>query len=380
MVEDGVTTRARIAAVFNSVSAGCIPLESFLALDGDGCDRKIVVLDRSKSEVLSLVDHMYGARGVEIEAVDARGRRNSLKHWVRFVEAVRHGPPDILHAHHRASALITAVIARVSLPKCRLIVTIHGDLSRERSCGYRLVQCLLVAFAHQVICVSEAAAESVPNWLRARDGKLRVIHNGVDLERLDRVAVQSTGGPLAGKFVVTTAGRLVGIKQYELLVEACAILVRRGHDRLRLSIIGDGPERQRLERRVDRLGLAGHVTFAGLIGRDDVYRHVCRSDLFVMPSRSEGFCNAVVEAMAMGVAVVVSDIPVFREVVEVGCGRHFTAGSAADLAASIEWFMLNPDDLRMCGDRARESARARFSLSKCVASHRALYTSIGLRA
>jgi glycosyltransferase involved in cell wall biosynthesis len=93
------------------------------------------------------------------------------------------------------------------------------------------------------------------------------------------------------------------VKGHDVLVQALARLVRDGRD-LHLTMVGDGTERARLERRVSALGLSGRVRFAGALSGESLVTELAHADLYVQPSRREGFGVALVEAMATGLPVV----------------------------------------------------------------------------
>jgi len=96
-------------------------------------------------------------------------------------------------------------------------------------------------------------------------------------------------------------GRLVPVKQAEVLIEAVAQVPSA-----RLDIVGDGPERSRLQARAEKLSVTDQVTFAGALGHDDVMRLLARSDALVLASSHEGLPHVLIEALAMGTPVVAS--------------------------------------------------------------------------
>ncbi len=148
-------------------------------------------------------------------------------------------------------------------------------------------------------------------------------------------------------------GRLSREKGFDLLVEAFALTAQR-HPRWDLVICGEGPERARLQRRITELGLAQRVSLPGWI--DDPGRAFGSADLFVLPSRYEGFPNALLEAMAAGLPVVSSDCPsgpcrVLRDGYD---GLLVRSGSAEWLAAAMDRLMRDPDARRLLAGKAPE--------------------------
>ncbi len=114
--------------------------------------------------------------------------------------------------------------------------------------------------------------------------------------------------PLAGpEPSLLAVGRLVPSKGYDILLSALAMLVETVPS-ARLRIVGDGPEKAKLLRQADRLGLAGHVTFLGAQGVEGVRAELARADLFVIASRDEGLPRTLLEAVAAGVPVVATSV------------------------------------------------------------------------
>lgn len=211
--------------------------------------------------------------------------------------------------------------------------------------------------ATHVVAQTEAAAR----WVRARTSARRVVVIP------NPVAPPPPAQPTARRFpapAVVAMGRLRPEKGYDLLLEAFRS-ARARHPAWHLAFIGDGPERERLERDAARLGLADAVTFVGELAQPlDVLR---QGDVFALSSRYEGFPNALLEAMACGLPVVSFDCPS-------GPGdivRHEADGL---LVPPLEVEALGDALTRLMGDaslRARlaDSARAvvdRFAADRVV--------------
>lgn len=154
-----------------------------------------------------------------------------------------------------------------------------------------------------VVGVSNAVVNSMRGLVEP--DRLRVLHNGIDDRRFVRIRPAS-GGQDSGRIVLTAVGRLQARKGYDLILDAVANLARE-FDGIQLWVLGDGPERDRLQGRSEKLGIAARVNWLGT--RDDVESWLGRSDIFVHAAESEGLSNAVLEAMAAGLPSVVGDAP-----------------------------------------------------------------------
>ncbi len=198
-------------------------------------------------------------------------------------------------------------------------------------------------------------SESTRDKLLARGVKperIAVIHCGFDPTAAEAARSAATNIPLQARSIVT-ASRLVPYKRVDLVVQALSLLSDR-HPDVRLRIIGQGPERARLELLAAELGVASRVDFLGFVpSHDDVMREIAKASVFVSASEIEGFGISVVEAAAVDVPFVITDMPVFREVTRNGTGGLlFRMGDAADLATQIDR-LLTDEDLRWaCHEQA----------------------------
>lgn len=192
----------------------------------------------------------------------------------------------------------------------------------------------------RIVCQSWTMHQDLLSEFGIPEGKMTVIHNPVDVDRIRQMArvpppEDAWGGTGAGgqepllRFV--TAGRLSHEKGFDLLLEALALC---NDPRMRLAILGEGPLRDELERVVQARGLQQRVTFLGF--QQNPYAYFRNADFFVMSSRYEGFPNVVLEAMACGTPVVSTPIGAVEEILE-GVGGCILASeiTAAGLASAL---------------------------------------------
>jgi glycosyltransferase involved in cell wall biosynthesis len=168
----------------------------------------------------------------------------------------------------------------------------------------RLLEAGARGLGEQRIAVSAFTAERLAGSKHSagsNDG-VRVVGNGVDVDRI------RAAKPDAERSDVIHVGRLIDEKRVDLLLEAIA-RVRASRPRVRCLIVGDGPERARLEGLVAQLGLAGNVTFTGAVPETRVAALLRASKVLALPSGREGFGIAVVEGQAAGLVPVVANGP-----------------------------------------------------------------------
>ncbi len=159
--------------------------------------------------------------------------------------------------------------------------------------------------ADALIAQSDHMARELVDLLGCRAERVYRLHNPIDLERAQRLAaVDSPDLPGAPSFV--TVGRLFRQKGLDVLLDGLALAAPSLPD-AHVTIVGDGPDLQQLQQQAKRLGVAHMVTFAGF--HSAPLPLVAAADFFLLPSRYEGFSNAVLEALALGTPAIVTDCP-----------------------------------------------------------------------
>ncbi len=211
--------------------------------------------------------------------------------------------------------------------------------------------------------------------------RVRLIYNGIDAERfamgverqeLRRVLRDQLSVP-DDRVVITCVANLFPYKGHADLLDAFPLLGAGVATRTTLLLIGrDAGSRAALEAQAARLGLSASVRFLG--ERNDVTDLLAASDIGVLASHEEGFSNAVLEGMAAGLPMVVTDVGGNAEAVIDGeCGYVVPARAPADLALALGNLIGDADRRQAMGTAARRRVAASFSLDTCVAAYAALY-------
>jgi glycosyltransferase involved in cell wall biosynthesis len=179
-------------------------------------------------------------------------------------------------------------------------------------------------------------------WETVPASRIMVVPNGIDTkvygDRLRRNELRQRlglchGGAAADAVVIGSVGRLSEVKRQDLLLRAVASLTE-SFPQLRLLLVGDGPERQRLEELAAKLGIAERTVFAGYQANPEEY--LAAMDLFALTSRHEALPLALLEAWASGLPVVASAVGGIPKVVEQGrTGLLFPSGDCQALVASL---------------------------------------------
>jgi glycosyltransferase involved in cell wall biosynthesis len=261
----------------------------------------------------------------------------------RLRRYVERSPPDVMVSFLVRANLVHVLSARSgrALPMVLregVQATEHYSGSMSKLLMRRLVAALYPR-ADSVIAISTGVKESLVA-LGVPAGKVTVIHNPVDAAELEP---RRTRSPLLDRRIVhlVTLGRLVGFKDQKTIVRALSAVRRRGYE-ARLTMIGDGPLRAKLEAEIRALGLDRHVRVTGWVARPHAL--VADADIFVFSSLYEAFGNVITEALACGVPVVSSDCPGGpREILEGGrYGLLFPVGDSEAMAERIIELVEDP--------------------------------------
>jgi len=216
------------------------------------------------------------------------------------------------------------------------------------------------AAACVIACNRDAAGEV------ARAGRAaEIVPHGVDLARFrPRAVARARGGPLA----LLAVGRLVEKKGFHVLLDAAA---RLGFP-FRLRIVGEGPERARLQDAVQRHRLGTRIELTGALTHEELPAVYAAADVVVAPSVADasgdrdGLPNVVLEAMASGLPVVGGDVGALAAALEGGSGWLVPPGDAAALAGAMELLAARPDLRARIGRAARARVEREFDLHRCA--------------
>jgi glycosyltransferase involved in cell wall biosynthesis len=291
---------------------------------------------------------------------------------VRLAQFLSEKRPDIalaIGASTNVKLAMAHVMARMrSRTPTRIVLSYHGKSTIGRGklgwSAYALAP-LLTRYASRTVAVSDALkAHLVKDWHGA-DARIARIYNPVPIERA--LPAKDEAALLSRAPAVIALGRLSPEKDFSTLVAAMARLNRSD---TRLIICGDGPERDRLQSLAQQLGFAGRLELRGYVA--DPWRAYAQARCFVLSSRSEAFGNVVVEALASGLPVVVTDCGGPAEILDGGrFGALVPVGDTAALSAAIAQALDRP-----C-DPAPRIARARaFGTERIVADYLALFETV----
>ena len=314
--------------------------------------------------------------GVEPAVFDLGGsltRPQALRAVAQLALYCRRENVRIVHAHDFYSNVIGVTAAQ--LARVRSIAS-RRDLAHWLNGIQRGALRLALKLADRVVANAEAVGRLVASAESVPASKLRVVPNGIDVDRFDQVAITDPllppvpeGVPRIGM----VASMHLPDKGHADLLEAAALLQQRGV-RAQWLLVSDGARRCSLEQKARSLALSD-VVFVGR--RTDVPAIWSRVDLAVHPSWAEGFPNAVLEAMCASRPVVATRVGGIPEVMVDGeTGLLVEPRQPEALADRIESLLGAPDRMREMGHRGRARVMERYSLDRMTAAVEEIYGSL----
>lgn len=319
------------------------------------------------------------ACGVELVQLDL-GERVLSADMVRCIRRTaalfRAREVDVVQCFQWRPALIGMAAAR--LARRGRVVAGRRSVPVERG-GRALFEELAVRLADRVIVNAES--------LRPRGAAGRrtdVIPSGVDTDAFRprpeaRAGARGRLGLPTTGVVVGTVGRLEARKGTALLIEAAARLIKKGLPDLRVVVVGDGPLRDELPALAARLGISDHVSMLG--DRPDVAEVLTALDMFVLPSRTEGMSNALLEAMAAALPVVATAVGGNPEVVSAETtGVLVPPDDVTAMADAMLRVAMSPALATELGAAARRRVEERYGARAMVRRLEAVYAAVADRA
>ena len=326
-------------------------------LTGGGAERVAVTvlsaMDQQRYDrtlyVFSAEDGVYFDRiapGVRVIVATQRAWLPRLWELAAFLRSSR---PDIVMPF--LSYFITATAVRLAGVRARVIFNqgtpttgFLDDPDFAWGSGWRrrlfaLVTRMFYARADAVVVTSRGVADDLMTRYHVPAARIRVLHNPVDLDTIERLAAEPIDGALADdRPVLAAAGRLAGVKNYPLMLSAIERLVARVP--AYLWVLGDGPERARLEIVARDRGLEKRVRFLGF--QPNPFCFIAKADVFVLTSAYEGFGNVLIEAMACGTAVVATRSPGTVEIIDHGTNGLLVDADPDAIATAIIDLLASP--------------------------------------
>jgi glycosyltransferase involved in cell wall biosynthesis len=300
----------------------------------------------------------------------------------RLAHVLREREVDLVHSHNWGTLVETSLARRWA----KVPGHVHTEHGQGLHVGLGMTKQVLhrwgTRWAFERADTVVICAESVRTQIQKRSGfqedRLTFIPNGVERPQAKwgvRSALREQLGLPTDAFILGSVGRLVPVKGFATAIDVTAELLRQNRN-VQLLLVGDGPERERLESHIDAVGIADHVQ---LVGRQsNVSDWLQAMDVYLNTSHSEAMSMGILEAMASGVPIVATDVG-DNELLVAGqspCGMIAPPGDVAAMADHVSTLLCNE---QLCGAlSANAVARhmAHYSTDRMVKSHASLYVRI----
>jgi glycosyltransferase involved in cell wall biosynthesis len=300
---------------------------------------------------------------------------NGFRQILRLRNQINRLQIDIVHTFMVRATIVGVLAARLS--SCKAILTSRRNLGYWFTPNYLRVFRILNRMTSRIVANSEGAKRAAMQIEGLPASRIDVLYNGVDLSRFS-----GDGDPsLLDRLGIPRSSRIVGIvanyrpvKDLPMFIRAARLIADRHPDAVFL-LAGKGELRQSLEMQAEQLGIRGKVFFTD--GEGAVAGYLPLLQVGCLTSANEGFSNAILECMAAGLAVVVTDVGGNREAVIEGVTGFLTPAGDEKIFAQRVNSLLEDDALRK---KMGESGRARcvqhFSMEACVRQHESYYESL----
>jgi glycosyltransferase involved in cell wall biosynthesis len=293
-------------------------------------------------------------------------------------EALNEKEYDLIHVHSPHLGFLfllsTAIYDPSYVPP--RVITVHDSYQNYKLRNRAMFMPVFASF-DRIVCCGRASYNSFPALYRRLAGdRLCVVQNSLDLTRVDRIAATLPAQPeVKESFTVAAVSRLVEIKNPFSVLRA---FQKAADAHSRLVYMGDGPLREQLVAQSRSASSQGEVEFTGLIPRESVFHNLFNADLFISMSRGEGLPVAVLEAMACGLPVLLSNIPPHQEIAEgVDFIQLCDAEDIESFAQAIRRFRATPlAERRAIGRACRELVEERFSLHTMHRAYEDVYAQV----
>ncbi|HCH1012716.1 TPA: glycosyltransferase family 4 protein [Vibrio parahaemolyticus] len=271
---------------------------------------------------------------------------------------------ELIHCHLYSSLLPSVILAKIA--KKKIVATFHMPLSKW-GVKIKLSWVISLLFIDQLITVSTAVKNEIVKFRK----NIEVCYAPVEVFNVKSSRCNNE------IFEIIGIGRLSQEKDWPTLIKAIHTLKQKKFNNLRLTICGGGPDELMLKDMINDFDLNDEVTLTGHLDKKSIEQAISQSDLFVLPSKFEGFGIAPVEAMQMGLPTITANYPASQDYITPGVtGWTFPIGDSNALAELIEHLMSNKTHREQVAKQGQVVALDKFSPKQIAEQHLEIYSKL----
>jgi glycosyltransferase involved in cell wall biosynthesis len=342
----------------------------------------IVCLDRAGSAVAWLERN-------DIALVElGKGKGNSLKVIPSLARFLRDAKVDVVQSHNWGTLLETTLAAKFARTPAHIHAERGSLLGSDKPSGLkRWVRGIVMRWAVKgtqgLMTNAFLVSQKMASLCRIKPDRIRVIPNGVDagIDEAERAKarfnIRQQLGLDEDQFLLGSAGRLVSVKNFELAIDLIAKLETEGANNVHLLLVGDGPELDRLTQQVHSKGLRQKVHFVGR--QANVWQYLAAMDVYINCSVSEGMSQSILEAMAVGLPIVASDVGDSARLIcaNLQCGLVFQSQKLEAFKECIFQVYGSASVRQQLAENSKLKNRESYSQFAMISSFEAMYLELG---
>ena len=296
--------------------------------------------------------------------------------FIIFQKFLKKSGIDVLHSH--LVDPITGASFATFLSRTPHVGTLHDTHTLEEQPAKLWLLQIAAALGTRMITVSKNVEDYIQKNIKLFKGSYKTIYNGVDLSRFnssetDTLNLRESLDLGKNDIIFICVGRLVEIKGHEVLIEAFSKLKNR--DNIRLLIVGDGPRRSFIKEKISSYKLKETVKLLGT--RHDVPELLKISDCFVLSSHSEGLSCSIIEATAVGLPVVATDVGGNYELIRDSVSGYLVQpNSPGQFVEKLQKIIYFKGVRKKMGEESKNIVKEFFSLNSMVAAYCEIYREI----
>lgn len=370
------THKRKVLFLMNSIGEGSGPLQRAYFLSRRGYEVWVISFLGQINGHLNKQDYMkefdnlrskFNSDQLYICSIGA-SRLFDMSAYLKLFKILRKQSFDFVFAHHNIMGSFGVLISRIAGIKHVFRVELSDP--RLRPFSQRILDLIALAISHAIVCISSSTMNgySILEQKIFRR-KMSVIYNGINLD--DALRVSGSRFRKSYKipkktFILSYAARFHPIKNHKFLLNAFATLKLKIPNAV-LVLAGRGVLRRKSEEQARMLGISDSVIFTDYLTRSELYDLLKDTDIYVMTSISEGFSEALLQAMASELPSVLTDIPAFREAIDDGVeGFLIQEGDVMGYVRACKELLENKSLRLRMGHAARKRAEKLYNIEKVV--------------